>query len=148
MLALTDQVAARRAVLAADPPDWFVHLTQRLASHPRRDDVVDAVIVWRGVSDQTDAATAFGKEPNYRDYLRPYWDRLQSLVDEPAPLEIADDDNTAAGLTPDPIDWESVAAEPAFDALDDCRSGPAQPVPSSTTPPSSETHSPNPNGPS
>lgn len=148
MLALTDQVAARRAVLAADPPDWFVHLNERLESHPRREDVVDAVIVWRGVSDQTDAATAFGKEPNYRDYLRPYWDRLQSLVDEPAPREFAVDDSPAADFTLDPIDWKSVAAEPAFDALDDCRSSEAQPVPSSTTPPASDPHSPDLNGPS
>lgn len=126
---LADQVAARRAVLAADPPDWFLDLTEHLAAHPRRDDVLDAVIVWRGVSDQADADTALGKESHDRDYLRPYWDRLQTLVKDPEPGEYADEHSVAADFALDPIDWESASPSPEFDSLDDCRSQPANSAP-------------------
>ncbi|WP_231445984.1 MobF family relaxase [Brevibacterium zhoupengii] len=82
MSALDDRVAARRAVLAKNPPEWFATLREQYAQHPHRDEVVNAVIVWRGVSNQTEAETPLGTEPPQHDYLRPYWDRMQTVMAE------------------------------------------------------------------
>lgn len=124
---LSDQVAARRSVLAKDPPEWFSTLREQYAHHPRRDDVLDAVVVWRGVSDQTDSPDALGAKPPQDDYLRPYWDRMQTLLhstedDSPTPTPDNHEDPNLAT-----IDWGALDADLDYVALDD--SLPAAPTP-------------------
>ncbi|AZT96595.1 hypothetical protein CXR27_05940 [Brevibacterium aurantiacum] len=122
MYDLQDQVAARRAVLTKDPPAWFSTLREQYAHHPRHDDVIDAVIVWRGVSDQTDSDTALGAQPPKDDYLRPYWNRMQAVVtgSELATQQAEEEPSVAQDV--DPIDWDSLSADLDYQALDDTSS--------------------------
>lgn len=119
MFDLDDQVAARRAVLAKDPPEWFATLNEQYAHHPRRDDVINAVIVWRGVSNQTELETPLGAEPPKQDHLRPYWDRMQAVMND----QSDHNDNSHAPPRIDrdiePIDWNTQIANADYEAMDD-----------------------------
>lgn len=142
MFDLNDQVAARRAVLAKDPPEWFAALNEQYAHHPRRDDVINAVIVWRGVSDQTESETPLGAEPPKQDYLRPYWDRMHTVMtatgEDPISLQVE------VPLAPEitPIDWDTHALDLDYAALDDWAPQTANTDPHNHTPqPETPTHS-------
>lgn len=118
---LRDQVAARRTVLTKDPPEWFSTLREQYAHHPRHDDVIDAVIVWRGVSDQTEFETPLGAEPPRDGYLRPYWDRLHTVMN--APRESGESASVTTLKLEDgaTVDWETFTQfDDDFSALDDC----------------------------
>lgn len=81
---IEDQVSARLAVLRRDPPDWFKEVE---AAHPeptQREQVMRDLVVWRAVSQQTNATSAYGTKPPAGSYLRPYWDRLRSVVSPPS----------------------------------------------------------------
>lgn len=113
---LVDQVAARRAVLERDQPDWYVALTHEYPDSANRREVVDAAIIWRAVSDQTEADTFAGKEPPHGDYLRPYWDRLHVAVTaqaapRPEDIDIGQDPMDLPAV--DRIDW--ISAQPRSD---------------------------------
>lgn len=75
------QVATRINALRAEQPDWLTDLETSYAPGDRQK-VLEAVVMWRAVSDQDDESTALGQEPARRDYLRPYWDRLQQVMAE------------------------------------------------------------------
>ncbi|MBE4696319.1 AAA family ATPase [Brevibacterium casei] len=140
---LRDQVAARRAVLTKNPPEWFSTLREQYAHHPRLDDVIDAVIVWRGISDQTDAETPIGEEPPRGDYLRPYWDRLHTVMNghpEPAEAASATTFQIEEGA---PVNWEAFTrSDDDFAALDDCATPQRAPRPHAHAPQqTSPTHS-------
>lgn len=122
MYDLRDQVAARRAVLAEDPPEWFSTLREQYAHHPRHDDVIDAVIVWRGVSDQTDADTALGAEPPKDDYLRPYWNRMHAVMTGGELSTQQPDAEPSVEQDVEPIDWGSLSADLDYQALDETSS--------------------------
>ncbi|MGO2861675.1 MAG: hypothetical protein ACTIC1_10990, partial [Brevibacterium sp.] len=119
MFDLDDQVAARRAVLAKDPPAWFATLNEQYAHHPRRDDVITAVIVWRGVSNQSEIETPLGAEPPKQDYLRPYWDRMQVVMNDHS--DHSDHSYAPPSIDRDiePIDWNTHIANADYEALDD-----------------------------
>ncbi|MGZ1491254.1 MobF family relaxase [Brevibacterium sediminis] len=117
--ALGDQVSARRAVLAKDPPEWYAALREQYARHPQRDDVINAVIVWRGVSNQTQVDTALGAEPPQQDYLRPYWDRIKTVMAEHA--AVASDQKPPVSQTQDvePIEPEVPLMAATYGAIQD-----------------------------
>lgn len=120
---LNDQVSARRAILAKDTPEWFTQLSEQFAHHPRREDVINAAIVWRAVSDQTEEPTPFGTEPPKDDHLHPYWERLQSVINTPP--ESGDQVSPTPTVKPDitTIDRAAYIDDPTFAALDDCAHG-------------------------
>ncbi|SMY01631.1 AAA domain-containing protein [Brevibacterium antiquum] len=119
MCDLLDQVAARRAVLTKDPPGWFSTLREQYAHHPRHDDVIDAVIVWRGVSEQTDSETPLGAEPPEDDYLRPYWNRLQTLITATTVGINHQQIGPTVDTDVDPSEWGRQVNDPDYSALDD-----------------------------
>ncbi|WP_261623264.1 MobF family relaxase [Nesterenkonia marinintestina] len=106
------QLATRIHALRQDPPDWFTDLETAYPDPASRRDVVDAVVTWRAVSEQGDADTALGDEPSERDYLRPFWQRLQTTLHtagadhhtETASETGPDTAAAAAGPIPDPDD--------------------------------------------
>lgn len=102
-----------------DPPEWFSTLREQYAHHPRHDDVIDAVIVWRGASDQTDSDSALGAEPPKDDYLRQYWNRMQFVMS--ATTEGPDSEQIEHTVNPDldQIDGGTQPYNPAYSALDD-----------------------------
>lgn len=132
---LNDQVAARRAVLEKESPQWLSTLREQYAHHPRRDDVINAVIVWRGVSDQTDSDTALGVEPPRDDYLRPYWDRMQAVMIDSSHHQEHSQDLPAPSRDLEPIDPDATRPNADYEAFDDL------PTPSSS--PDPEHHRPN-----
>lgn len=119
MFDLDDQVAARRAVLAKDPPEWFATLNEQYAHHPRRDDVINAVIVWRGVSNQAEVETPLGVEPPNEDYLRPYWDRMQAVMNDRSDHRVHSHAPPQIDRDIEPIDWKTDIANADYEALDD-----------------------------
>lgn len=80
---IADQLRARESVLSDDPPEWFTTLVKDYPDPQRQQEVVTATLVWRAVSNQTEATDAWGAEPRKQDYLRPYWDRLQQALEHP-----------------------------------------------------------------
>ncbi|QUL78029.1 MobF family relaxase [Brevibacterium sp. SMBL_HHYL_HB1] len=121
MFDLDDQVAARRAVLAKDPPEWFATLNEQYAHHPRRDDVINAVIVWRGVSNQTEIETPLGTEPPKQDYLRPYWERMQAVMNDHSDHSDRSHQPPRIGSNIETIDWNNHVPSADYGALDDLR---------------------------
>lgn len=144
MFDLDDQVAARRAVLAKDPPEWFATLNEQYAHHPRRKDVINAVIVWRGVSNQTEVETPLGAEPPKEDYLRPYWDRMQTVMNDYVDRNELPTELSAPDPSIELIHEDVHMSNPDCEALDDWQ-------PPSSSPavhrPGPETHSPDYTGP-
>nr|WP_232532685.1 MobF family relaxase [Nesterenkonia alkaliphila] len=80
---VADQVNARISTLHRDKPEWFTQLQNQFSDPAQRTHAIEAVVVWRHVSGQTDEATALGREPAKNDCLRPYWNRLQLALNPP-----------------------------------------------------------------
>lgn len=127
---IEDQVSARMAVLRRDPPDWFVAVEEQHPDPVQREQMLRDLVVWRAVSQQTNAPTADGKTPPTGSYLRPYWDRLRTSTAEESqpdrddsPLDTAEPvDRSAVDLQVDhlyDIDWDSLADSIRVESLPD-----------------------------
>ena len=77
---LEDQLNARLAVVRRDHPSWLEDPALSFDDEDSRTHAIKATLIWRAVSDQTENPDAFGVEPKQGDYLRPYWDRLQTTL--------------------------------------------------------------------
>lgn len=77
---LEDQLNARLAVVRRDHPSWLEDPALSFDDEDSRTHAIKATLIWRAVSDQTENQDAFGVEPKQGDYLRPYWDRLQTTL--------------------------------------------------------------------
>ena len=130
---ITEQLSVRAGEARADQPDWYQHLAENYLDRvvPQRD--LDAVLIWRAASNQTDAATPFGKPPPGGDHLSPLWQRMQHRVDRQRP---ADADQASGSeeappplLTPlkqppralDPGAWDAMAE--AWEQMETINSG-------------------------
>lgn len=82
---LREQLAVRASEARRDRPDWYATLADRYPDAQVPADHLDAVLVWRAASNQASAPDPLGKEPPARDYLRPFWDRLQVILHPPQP---------------------------------------------------------------
>lgn len=118
----TDQLNARMAVLRKDEPPWLTEFARRFPH--AGDEQLRAVLAWRAVSDFDHPEFVFGQEPAHDNHLRPYWQRLQSILHR-APADTSPDSEhpqpepEADALPFDDIDWDAFADSADLAALDE-----------------------------
>lgn len=116
---ITDQVAIRAAQTRTEQPDWYQELAGDYPEGvvPQRD--LDAVLMWRAASNQTDASSPFGKPPPAGDYLTPLWERMRERLNRERPTsQAAGAEESVPHLPPareqpardvDPVSWDAMA---------------------------------------
>lgn len=70
----------RAAEARTEHPQWFSSLAKGYQDGqiPQRD--LDAVLIWRAASNQTDTDSPLGEELPEGDYLRPLWERVHATL--------------------------------------------------------------------
>lgn len=83
---ITDELDQRRQQIESDPPNWWTELAAH-STQDRQRETLEAVLMWRAVSDQTDADTPLGTEPSGNDHLAPYYrTAAKSITDARVPV--------------------------------------------------------------
>lgn len=86
---ITDELSQRRQQIESDPPNWWTELAAHSTTERQRE-TLDAVLMWRAVSDQTDADTPLGTEPSGNDHLAPYYRAAAGAIAD-ARIPVSDD---------------------------------------------------------
>lgn len=77
---LRDQLAIRAQEVRLHQPAWYQQLAQGYPDGQVPQKHLDAVLLWRAASDQTEAPTPLGSKPPQNDYLYPIWERMHATL--------------------------------------------------------------------
>ena len=109
---------AQVAALEADPPEWYESLR---AAHPdlgSRCRAAQQVLMWRAVSEQTEATEPLGTAPTETSN-RPYFTAAQAALEPPSLTTDEQHKERVAALTQNWVDFSALdprASTPATDA--------------------------------
>ena len=118
---IDSELAVRVQQVRNERPEWADSMLDRYVDHPEAQrQALESVVMWRAISNQTEAETMLGKEPTQQDHLRRYWERAQhslreadraidpeSVIDLPEPFTV---DQMPARPKAETEVWQSILA--------------------------------------
>lgn len=121
---IADQLSIRAAQARTERPDWYERLAADYLDGAVPQSDLDAVLLWRAASNQTDVGHPLGKPPAQNDSLSPLWARLNEHLRSSRSAPSADEDDhlvtptlpTQPERAETPASWAAMAD--AWEALD------------------------------